>query len=76
MYERVSTEMQGQVEDGALEVVAFPTKQPYPLCSDPFHPLGPQFSLFVGGDCVEGWGEDTVNRTLVCRERLWGWEER
>lgn len=75
MYERVSTETQGQVEDGALEVMAFPTKQPYPLCSDPFHLWAPS-SHSVGGDCVEGWGEDTVNRTLVCRERLWGWEER
>lgn len=41
-------------------------------------PLGPQFSLSVGGDCTEGWGEDTVSRPAGVRSRwgVWGWGGR
>lgn len=32
--------------------------------------LDPQFSPSVGGDCTEGWGEDTVGRPAGCPEPL------
>lgn len=65
--------MQRPVDVGTLEVVVSQLKQPPTIPTlNPSTLLDPQFSLSVGGDCSEGWSEDTVSRLVGC----WGWEER
>lgn len=52
-----------------------PTKTtPHHLHSYPLPLLDPQFSLSVGGDCLEGWSEDTVSRLVGCWGREEGWD--
>lgn len=34
--------------------------------------MGPQFSPFVGGNCPEGWGEDTCEPACGCPRPLAG----
>ena len=48
LRERVNSEMQGQVEDGALEMLISQLKQPYPLGSDPLHSSGPLLLILCG----------------------------
>lgn len=65
--------MQRPVGVETMEVVVSQLKQPLTISTlTPATLLDPQFSLSVGGDCLERWSEDTVSRLVGC----WGWEER
>lgn len=48
-----------------------PTKTPPPHSLSNL--LGPQFSLSVGGDCSEGWSDNSVSQTWGARvwEKSW-----
>lgn len=53
----------------ALEVVVSQLKHSFTISvPTPSTLPGPQFSLSVGGDCLEGWSEDTVSQTAGCPE--------
>lgn len=60
--------MHSPVENGTLEVVVSQLKPPHTLSNL----LGPQFSLSVGGDCLEGWSDNSVSQTWGVRV----WEKR
>lgn len=60
--------MQRPVGVETLEVVVSQLKQPLTISTlTPATLLDPQFSLSVGGDCLERWSEDTVSRAGVGR---------